>query len=127
VALSALSRLLQSVEVAKSHEERVKMAFHRYDSHASEPLGIPQVRNLVLKLDEQFRYWLHSLTKTALGFSRSRSAFSFVPLGGRATALCPQRLMRLLERHRIPALGTLCQQIGYTDETIAQRILSAAQ
>ena len=60
-ALGVLKKLTESPEVARSYREKVDIAFHGYDNYAEELFEIPEVRNYMYKLDEQFPFWLYFL------------------------------------------------------------------
>ena len=47
--------------------ERVEISFHGYDHTPQELFEIPEVRNFVYQLDEQFPFWLFFLSKRHLG------------------------------------------------------------
>ena len=121
-----LSRLLDSADVAREYEERVDIAFHGYDSVRWELYEIPEVRAFVYDLDAKFPYWLHFLTKAGTGLNAL--AFCFLPPHLTEEAqrtVWPERLGELLERRWIPAMGQLCQQLGYSEEDITRRIHAA--
>lgn len=104
--LAVLSRLLESVDVARDHCERVDIAFHGYDSDPAELFEIPEVRTFVYKLDEQFPYWLYFLTKAGTGLQAL--ALCFLPPFLRPEAkrtIWPERLMQLLEVGGCPLLA----------------------
>ncbi len=69
-ALGTLKRLTESPEAARSYREKVDIAFHRYDNYPEELFEIPEVRNYVYKLDEQFPFWLYFFSKNNLALKR---------------------------------------------------------
>ncbi|MBF0235186.1 MAG: chlororespiratory reduction 6 domain-containing protein [Desulfamplus sp.] len=65
--LSCLNHFIKSPEVARSYMEKVDIAFYGYNNDPRELYEIPEVRNYVNKLDEQFPYWLYFFSKKYLG------------------------------------------------------------
>jgi hypothetical protein len=127
LTLSVLAPLLESVSVIRSFEERVEIAFHGYDSNPSELYELVEVRAFVYKLDEQFPYWLFFLTKEGTGLQALAWCFlpPFLTEEGQRT-VWPERVMALLERRWLPALGDLCTKIGFDESDIQQRFAAAA-
>ena len=52
---------------ARSFFEQLDIAFHGYDNDQRELFEIPEVRDFVNWLDDQFPFWLFFLTKKGLG------------------------------------------------------------
>lgn len=125
--LSVLSRLLESVSVIRSFEERVEIAFHGYDSNPSELYELAEVRAFVHRLDEQFPYWLFFLTKEGTGLQALAWCFlpPFLTQEAQGT-VWPERLMALLEQRWLPALRDLCTRVGFDESDIEQRFAAAA-
>ena len=65
--LATLKSLISSPEIAKSYMENVDVIFGGYDSDSRELFEIPEVRDYVYKLDDEFPYWLFFLSKYGSG------------------------------------------------------------
>ena len=118
--LKSLKRLMLTPEAARAWHEKVDIAFHGYDEVRWELFEIPEVRNYVLKLDEQFPYWLFFLTKQGLGLQCI--ALCLLPpfLTEEAKArIHPQRLGGLLMNRWIPAMNQLCAYVGMSETEIS--------
>lgn len=124
--VAVLARLLESVSVIRSFEERVDIAFHGYDSHPAELCELVEVRAFVQKLDEQFPYWLYFLTKEGTGLQALALCFlpPFLTEDGKRSHW-PERLRALLDRRWFPALGELCTRVGLDESATQQRMAAA--
>ncbi len=126
-ALAVLKRLLESPEVAKSYQERVEIAFHGYDSDSRELYEIPEVRNFVYSLDNEFPYWLYFLSKKYFGLQALVLCFlpPFLTEEGKAKHF-PTRIYDLLTERWLPALNHIGAFVGMSiqeNETITDRTL----
>lgn len=117
--LRVLQRLLESPAIAMQFFERVDLTFHGYDQVRWELPEIPEVRNFVYKLDEQFPYWLFFSSKRHLGLQCI--LFCLLPPSlteeGRARVF-PERIADLLERRWFPAMNQICGYVGFSAEQI---------
>lgn len=117
--LRGLNHLISSVEIAKAYCERVDIGFDGYDDDRREVWEIPEIREFVYRLDEQFPYWLFFLDKKLLGLRCL--AWCFLPPHLTEEAqkrIYPQRLAELLERRWFPALNAVARGIGVSDSEI---------
>jgi hypothetical protein len=117
--LEALRALIVSPEIARMYFEQVDIAFHGYNSTSEELFEIPEVRDFVYELDNEFPYWLFFLDKSALGLQFI--AYSFLPpfLTDEAKkAIYPQRLDALLTKRWFPAMNQICDWVGFTEQHI---------
>ena len=90
-----------------------------------ELFEIPEVREFVYALDEQFPYWLFFLDKSALGLQCLAHCF----LPPFLTAEARQRIHReqlaeLLSKRWFPAMNQVCEWVGFSEaqiETLTNR------
>ncbi|MDB5974587.1 MAG: hypothetical protein JWR07_1347 [Nevskia sp.] len=117
--LESLRGLIASPEIARAYFDRVDIAFHGYNGTSEELFEIPEVRNFVHELDNEFPYWLFFLDKSALGLQFI--AYSFLPpfLTNEAKqAIFPERLDALLTKRWFPAMNQVCDWAGFTEQQI---------
>ena len=115
-ALGTLKKLIESPEVAKSYKEKVDIAFHGYDNRPEELFEIPEVRNFVYKLDEQFPFWLYFLSKEYLGLQALLLCFLPPYLKDEAKQeIFPERINELLTKRWFPALNHIGNMVGMSD------------
>lgn len=117
--LEALRALITSPEIARTYFQRVDIAVHGYNGTWEELFEIPEVRNFVFELDNEFPYWLFFLDKSALGLQFI--AYSFLPpfLTDEAKkVIYPERLDALLTRRWFPAMNQICDWVGFTEQQI---------
>jgi len=124
-ALSALKKLTESPEVAKSYVENVDIAFDGYNNYTEELFEIVEVRDYVFKLDDEFPYWLYFLSKKHLGLQALLLCFlpPFLTEEGRQE-LFPERINNLLSNRWLPALYDICEFVGADEsdrDAIAER------
>ena len=74
-ALNLLQPLLASPQTARSHFEKIDVAFDGYDDDTRELFEIPDVRDFVFKLDEAFPYWGFIFVQERLGFASANPLF----------------------------------------------------
>ena len=115
-ALTVLKRLLESSDTARAFVERVDIAFHGYDQTNQELFEIPEVRNFVCELDQQFPFWLFFLSKRHVGLQCLLFCFlpPFLTEAGRAKVF-PERISQLLTNRWGPAMGQMCEYVGYSE------------
>lgn len=121
LSLKVLKQLIESPERARSFVERVDIAFHGYDHTREELFEIPEVRNFVYQLDQQFPFWLFFLSKHHLGLQCL--LFCFLPpfLKEEARArIFPERIGTLLTNRWLPAMNHICRFVGHSDQQIDQ-------
>lgn len=115
-ALGTLKKLTESPEVAKAYKEKVDIAFHGYDHYHEELFEIPEVRNYVYKLDEQFPFWLYFLSKKHLGLQALLLCFLPPYLKEEAKQeIFPERINDLLTNRWFPALNHIGEYVGMDD------------
>lgn len=115
-----LHSLLQP-ETAKKFFERVDLSFSGYDQDPRELHEIVEVRDFVLKLDEQFPYWCYFLTK--VGHGLRVVMFCFCPPYLKPEAqqeIWPERMNAYLINRGFPAMAAVCQLAGWSDDQIMQ-------
>lgn len=117
--LDALRALIASPDAARQYCESVDIAFQGYDTVREELFEIPEVREFVHALDEQFPYWLFFLDKSALGLQCVAHCF----LPPFLTAEARQRIHReqladLLSNRWFPAMNQICEWVGFSEEQI---------
>lgn len=116
-ALGALKNLTATPEVARSYKEKVDIIFHGYDNHSEELFEIPEVRNYVYKLDEQFPFWLYFLSKEYLGLQAILLCFLPPYLKEEAKQkIFPERINNLLTNRWFPALNHIGEFVGMSNQ-----------
>ena len=124
--LGVLKRLLQTPDSIRASRTRVDISFFGYDENPQELFEMPEVRDYVTKLDNEFPYWLYFLARECTGLWCLALCMlpPFLTEEARAR-IHQQRLADLLERRWVPALNHLCAAIGETDEEADQLLDSA--
>ena len=126
-ALGTLKKLTESPQVARSYREIVDIAFHGYDDYPEELFEIPEVRNYVYKLDEQFPFWLYFLSKMHLGLQALLLCFLPPYLKEEAKQeIFPERINDLLTKRWFPALNHIGDYVGMAEtenEAIMERTI----
>mgnify|MGYP005842903877 CR=1 FL=1 len=119
--LSVLRRLAESPKRAREFFERVDIAFHGYDHDRRELFEIPEVRQFVYRLDEQFPFWLYFLSKHHLGLQCLLLCFlpPYLTEEGRAS-IFPERIGQILSSRWLPAMNQMCEYVGLSDEANKQ-------
>lgn len=119
VSLEILKRLIESPERARDFVERVDIVFHGYDDTREELFEIPEVREFVHQLDQQFPFWLFFLSKYHQGLQCLVHCFlpPFLKEEARSR-IFPDRLGALLTNRWLPAMNHMCQFVGYTQQQI---------
>lgn len=120
-ALGTLKKLTDSPDTAREFVERVDIAFHGYDHIRYELFEIPEVRNFVYKLDEQFPFWLYFLSKRHLGLQCILWCFlpPFLTDDARSR-IFPERINDLLTKRWLPAMNHICEYVGFSESQIEQ-------
>ncbi len=127
-ALAVLKKLTESPDTAKAFVERVDIAFHGYDQIRQELFEIPEVRNFVSELDQQFPFWLYFLSKRHLGLQCLLFCFlpPFLTEAGRAKVF-PERISQLLANRWGPAMTQMCEYVGFSEmqvKRLAERAMA---
>lgn len=116
-----LRALLHSPEQALRWRERVDIAFDGYNETRWELFEIPEVRDFVFQLDEEFPFWLFFLSKAHLGLQCIMLCFLPPFLKPEAKArIFPERVGRLLEERWFPAMNEVCQFVCMSEQEIEQ-------
>jgi hypothetical protein len=119
--MGTLRQLLASPEVAFAYRERVDIAFDGYNDDARELGEIPQIRQFVWALDEQFPCWLYFLSKYHSGLSCILACFLPPNLTEEAKRkIYPQRLQEYLLNRGLPAMNQLCELTDCSEEEVTE-------
>ncbi len=120
-ALATLRQLIGSPKQAREHFERVDIGFHGYDEDSRELFEIPEVRNYVYQLDEQFPFWLYFLSKHLRGLQCLLLCFlpPYLTPEGQAR-IFPQRVDELLSKRWFPAMNQVCEYAGLSEKQVEQ-------
>lgn len=120
-ALGTLKGLIESPDMARAFVERVDIAFLGYDHTREELFEIPEVRNFVYKLDEQFPFWLYFLSKRHLGLQCL--IWCFLPpflTDDARSRIFPERINDLFTKRWFPAMNHICEYVGFSESQIEQ-------
>jgi hypothetical protein len=119
--LDVLEKLLTSPEIALEFCERVDITFDGYNDDARELFEIPEVRNFVYELDNQFPFWLYFLSKYHSGLFCVLNCFLPPNLMDEAKKRkWPQLIQEYLLKRGIPALNQVCAFVGYSDKRVQE-------
>ena len=119
--LNLLQPLLASPQTARSHFEKIDVAFDGYDDDNRELFEIPDVRDFVFKLDEAFPYWFYFLSKNGLGLQALILCFMPPYLTEEAKAqVFPERLQPLLLERWFPAMNYVCEFVKMPKEEVVR-------
>ena len=120
-AISVFGRLIKTPNIARTMFERVDVSFHGYDQDRRELFEIPEVRDFVYKLDEEFPFWLFFLSKKHISLQAIALCFlpPYLTEEAKRTVL-PQHLDRLLNNRWWPAMNEICEVVGFTEDDIEQ-------
>lgn len=119
--LAALRALIASPEVAQSWKEKVDFAIDGYNDVQTDLFEIPEVREFIAAIDDEFPFWLFFLSKYALGLQCV--AYCFLPpfLKPEAQArIFPERLDDLLSRRWFPAMNQVCEWVGLSESEVEE-------
>ena len=118
-SVESLKSCLSTPERARSFFERLDIAFHGYDDDTRELFEIPEVRNFVSRLDDQFPFWLFFLTKEGLGLQCIMLCLMTPYLTDEAKrTVLPERLNELLSKRWFPAMNQICMVAGFSERQI---------
>ena len=120
-ALSILGSCLASPARALSLFQKVDISFSGYEDISRELYEIPEVRDYVRALDDEFPFWLFFLTKFGLGLQCIMLCFMppFLTDAGRQRAF-PKSLGSLLMSRWFPAMNQICEWVGFSEDQIEQ-------
>ena len=119
--LATLRALIASPEVAYQGKEKVDFAIDGYNDAQPELFDIPEVREFIAAIDDEFPYWLFFLSKHALGLQFV--AYCFLPpfLNPEAQArIFPEKLDDLLSRRWFPAMNQVCEWVGLSESDVEE-------
>lgn len=123
--LSSLNNLLTSPEKALSYCENIDISFDGYNNTHEELFEIPEVRNFVYKLDEEFPYWLYFCSKELHGLRTLLYCFLPPHLTDEAKAkYWREKSLEVLTRRWFPAMNSICNFVK-ADETENIRLTEA--
>jgi hypothetical protein len=117
--LTTLRTLIASSESALHWKENVDFAIHGFEEVQWELFEIPEVREFIAAVDDQFPFWLFFLSKHAPGLQCI--AYCFLPpfLKPEARArILPERFDDLLGRRWFPAMNQVCDWVGLSESEI---------
>ena len=124
--LSTLKHLISSQQMVREFRTRVDIAFDGYNDTSHELFEMPEVRNYVYALDEQFPYWLYFLSRNYAGLQCLTLCHLLPYLTPEAQAeRHPRQLADLIERRWGPALNHICAAAGFPDSE-ADALLESA-
>jgi hypothetical protein len=110
--LSVLSKLLNP-DAALRYYEKVDICVHGYDEDPRELCDLPEVREFVYKLDENFPYWCYFLSKRTPGLMFIFSCFCPPHLTPEARdRIWRETIAEYLTRRGFPGLNHICGTIG---------------
>jgi hypothetical protein len=124
--LDPLKWLISKSEITRKFRTQVDVAFDGYNEVRWELSEIPEVRNYVYALDEQFPFWLYFLSREMLGLQCL--AYCFLPpyLTDEARKeIHPKRLADLIDNRWGPALIKVCSSAGHTQAEADELLQSA--
>lgn len=118
-SIESLKSCLSTPARAKSFFEKLDIAFHGYDDDKRELFEIPEVRNFVSRLDDQFPFWLFFLTKKGLGLQCIMLCLMppYLTEETKRTVL-PERLNELLSIRWFPVMNHICMVAGFSERQI---------
>lgn len=114
--LEALRALISTPESALQWKEKLDFAVDGYNDVQSELFEIPEVREFITAVDEEFPFWLFFLSKHAVGLQFI--AYCFLPpfLNPDASKrVFLERLDDLLSRRWFPAMNQVCDWVGLSE------------
>lgn len=112
-ALATLRHLLSSPEIMNKFRTRVDISFHGYDDTTLELAEIPEVREYVRNLDQEFPYWLYFLSREHTGLQCLTYCFLLPSLTEQARKeRHPKQLADLIDKRWGPALAHICAAAG---------------
>lgn len=113
--LGTLRRLTESPEIAREFVEHVDISFDGYNHTHQELSEIPEVRDFVYKLDEEFPYWLYFLSKKHSGLQCILFCLltPFLTEEARSKIL-PEQIAWLLLNRWFPAMNHICEYVGFS-------------
>lgn len=124
--LATLKHLTSSLDMILQFRERVDISFDGYNDTSEELWEIPEVRNYVCALDEQFPFWLYFLSREHTGLQCIGLCMLPPFLTDEARLrIHTERMADLLTRRWEPALAHLCRSAGL-DSSVSEELLGSA-
>lgn len=126
--LVPLKWLLSNPGTTRKFRTQVDIAFDGYNHVREELFEIPEVRNYIYALDDQFPFWLYFLSRELLGLQCL--AFCFLPPYLTEVArkeIHPERFANLIENRWGPALLQVCSTAGHTEAEADELLRSALE
>lgn len=125
-ALSSLRHLLSSPEMMNKFRTHVDISFHGYDDTTLELSEIPEVREYVRILDQEFPYRLYFLSREHNGLQCLTYCFLLPSLTEQARKeRHPKQLADLVDKRWGPALAYICAAAGNTQFEVDSLLDSA--
>jgi guanosine-3',5'-bis(diphosphate) 3'-pyrophosphohydrolase len=116
-AMHILRQLTSNIAVTKYFCERVDISFDGYNETSEELWEIPEVRNYVLELDNQFPYWLYFLSKNGSGLYTIIKCFLLPFLKPEAEIeINSKKLQNYMVERGLLAMNHLCELAQLTKE-----------
>jgi hypothetical protein len=118
--LAALMTCIATPEQARANLEDLDIAFDGYDHDGREIFEIPEVRDLVSRLDAEFPFWLFFMNKRLLGLQAITLCLMPPYLTPDARKkIFPEVLGDLLTKRWLPAMNQVCAYCDFTDDEIS--------
>jgi hypothetical protein len=118
--LSVLSELLYK-EAAIHYREMVDVAVQGYDANPRELTELPEVRDFVKKLDEEFPYWCYFLSKRTAGLMFILSCLSTPYRSPEASdPAWRNSIAEYLTQRGLPAMNALCETVECSEPEIVR-------
>ena len=116
-AMHILRQLTSNVTIIKYYCERVDITFDGYNQTREELWEIPEVRNYVLELDNQFPYWLFFLSKNGSGLYTIIKCFLLPFLKPEAEIeINSKKLQNYMLKRGFLAMNHLCELANLSKE-----------
>ena len=118
--LAALMTYIATPEQARANLEGLDIAFDGYDHDGREIFEIPEVRDLVSRLDAEFPFWLFFMNKRLLGLQAI--TLCLMPpylMPDARKKIFPEVLGDLLTKRWLPAMNQVCAYCDFTDDEIS--------
>ena len=114
-------RKLLTRDAAVKFCERVDIGVAGYDDDSRELYEIPEVRDFIHRLDEEFPYWLYFLSKRRLGLMFILSCFCPPYLAPEAQQrIWNERITDYLMKRGFPAMNHICECAGCSEAEMHQ-------
>lgn len=113
--LEHVFRQLLAPEAAVKYCERVELAVVGYEEDPRVLHEIPEVRDFIHMLDEEFPYWCYFLTKHGMGLLLVLACFcpTDLPVDGRPYVA--EAIGTYLMERGLPAMIEICESVGCSE------------